>query len=329
MKVAVIGTGLYSTALTYHLEKMKDNDIYLWTENKKLTTQFQKTRKFDFLSKTMKFDSNVFVSDEMELVLQDASAIFIMVGSTYFATTLEQIKPFYKRNTPIFVGTKGMDLKNGKFFSDMTRKYLRCNSYSFFSGPTFAKDLITNYPASFTFAGSNKIGYRKLARILPEDISYEYTDDLYGMEILAVLKNIYAIGSGILSGLKVPNTVYYTYVTDMIRDARTIMKKCCGEEETLIQYGGIGDFLMTSLNKTSRNFSYGKLLGSKAKPEEILEYQNSNTLEGFENLKEMPDFLAKHRMKSSLVMKIYQIVFEGMNPSLLYQESGEKKSDSF
>jgi len=83
MKIAIIGTGLYSTALTYQLQKTKDNDIYLWTEQESLISKFNKSHKFEFLSKKAKFDSNVYISGDYSTVLQDASIIFILVSNRF------------------------------------------------------------------------------------------------------------------------------------------------------------------------------------------------------------------------------------------------------
>lgn len=328
MKIAIIGTGVYSTALTYHLQKMKDNDIYLWTEKKELANQFKKQRKFEMLSKNIKFDSNIFVTDDFETTLKDASAIFILVGSKYFLNTLEEIKPHYKKNTPIFVGTKGMDLENQKFYSDITRKYLKCNSYAFFAGPTFAKDLIQDYPFALTFACSNSISYKKLERILPEYVDTECTYDLYGLEIMAVLKNIYAIGGGILNGLKVTDSVKYTYLTKVLKECQKILKKCHGNNETIISYGGIGDFFMTTNSKTSRNFTLGKLIGSKSKKSEIEEFEKKNTIEGLESLKQSQELIKKWRLQNTILNELYEIIINKRDPKELAPKIKEK-SETF
>lgn len=329
MKIAIIGTGVYSTSLTYLLQKQKENDIHLWTEQPKLVEIFQKSKKFNFLPKKIKYDSNVYISTSFEDTLKDASLIFILVGSKYFQSTLEQIKPYYKKNTPILVGTKGMDLEKCDFFSNITRKYLKCNSYSFFAGPTFAKELIMDFPVYFTFAGSNKIGYRKIKEIFPSNVTTEFISDLYGLEILATLKNIYAIGSGILKGLKVTDGVYYTYMSKIIREANDIIQKVYGSSSTLLTYGGLGDLLMTSNCTTSRNFTFGTLIGKNTKQEEIEKYKQENTIEGLENLKHIPLFFKKMKVKNSIISQIYQIVFEQDEPKKLYEVQQEEKIDTF
>lgn len=329
MKIAILGTGLYSTALTYRFQKRKDNDIYLWTESNELIEKFNKTRKFEFLSKKIKFESNVFLSNDYKEVLEDASVIFILVGSKYFKDTLTNIKPFYKKNTPIFVGTKGMDLDKVCFFSDYTRKYLKCNSYSFFAGPTFATDVITDGPSYLTFAGSNKIGYKKLDRILPEKFEYSYTDDLHGLELCSVLKNIYAIGSGILTGLKVSDSIYYGYITRMTQELQKIILKNLGNDTTILTFGGIGDLLMTSNSKTSRNFTLGYKIGSKATKEEIEKYLETNTIEGYENLQNILNALTKWKFKNSILKQIYDIVIENADPQILYNKEEQEKNEIF
>lgn len=325
MKLAIIGTGLYSTALTYHLQKMKDNEIYLWTENPDLVSSFENKRKFEFLSKNIKFDSNVYLSCDLEKTVLDASAIFILSSSEYFNEILKELKPLYKKNTPIFVGTKGMDLENIKFFSDITRKYLKCNSYTFFAGPTFAKDLLTNYPFSLTFAGSNNIGLKKISRIFPDYVEIETTKDLYGLEVIAVLKNIYAIGCGILDGLKVPESIHYSYLTKAFKETNTIIKKCNGDVDTLLSFGAIGDFLMTTGSKKSRNYSYGKMIGSKVKKNEIENYKKTNTLEGLENLLKIPNFVHRLKLKNSVLELLYQIINEEKSCKELVPKISEKR----
>lgn len=331
MKIAILGTGLYSTALTYQLQKIKDNDIYLWTEQPALIEKFNKTRKFEFLSKKIKFDSNVFLSNDYNEVLDSASVIFILVGSKYFKDILTNMKPYYKKNTPIFVGTKGMDLENISFFSDYTRKFLKCNSYTFFAGPTFATDVITDSPSYFTFAGSNKIGYKKLERIFPENFKLSFTLDLHGLELCSILKNIYAIGSGILNGLKVTDSTYYGYMTQVIQELQKIVLKNYGNKDTILTFGGIGDLLMTTSSKTSRNFTLGHKIGSQGSKEEIQKYLEENTVEGYENLQNIPAILKKWKLKQTILEQIYNIVMNNENPSTLYlkKEDENEKNEIF
>lgn len=329
MKIAILGTGLYSTALTYQLQKRKDNDIYLWTEQENLISKFNKNHKFEFLSKKIKYDSNVILSNDYQIVLEDASIIIIMVSSKYFKETLTNIKPFYKKNTPILVGTKGMDLEKIEFFSDYTRKYLKCNSYTFFAGPTFAANLILDGPFYFSFGGSNKIGYKKLDRLLPEQFTYHYISDIHGLELCSVLKNIYAIGSGILNGLKVTDSIYYGYITKMIQELQSIIIKIWGNEKTILTYGGIGDLLMTANSKTSRNFTLGLKYGNKSSKEEIKAYLKENTVEGFESLQNIMNFLNKWKIKNSLIEKIYDIIINEANPKTLYSSNESEKKETF
>lgn len=329
MKIAILGTGLYSTALTYQFQKRKDNDIYLWTEQDELIEKFNKTRKFEFLSKKIKYESNVFLSNNFEEILEDASVIFILVGSKFFKSTLANIKPYYKKNTPIFVGTKGMDLEKCEFFSDYTRKFLKCNSYTFFAGPTFASDLIVDGPNYLTFAGSNKIGFKKLERILDDSFEYHFIDDLHGLELCSILKNIYAIGSGILNGLKVTDGVYYGYITKMVEEVNKIILKACGCHKTIFSYGGIGDLLMTSSSKNSRNFTLGFKIGNKTSKQELEEYLKNTTVEGYTNLQVLPSILKKWKIKNSLLESIYNIVLLDEDPKVLYEQPEKDKNEIF
>lgn len=327
MKIAVIGVGAFSTAFATLLEGNKDNDIFFWTEQESIVKSFKKSHKFEQFHKTNKFTSNINVSNELSEVLKDASLIFIMVSSKYYMETIQNIKPFYEKDTPIFVGTKGMDYENNRFFSEQSRRILKCNSYNYFSGPNFAKEMILDYPSCFTIAGTNKIGYQKLFRALPEDTKMEFTFDLYGLELMGILKNICAIGTGILSGLKVPSGLYYAVLVRMIRDIENMIGKVYGSRESLFTHGGLGDLLMTSNGKTSRNYSFGKLIGSCAKETEIEEYLNKNTVEGYESLQGISAFLKKKNIKCNYIPLLYSIVFEKRNPNDILSLLDEKRNN--
>ncbi len=324
----MIGTGFYSTSLAKILQTKKENEIVLWTEQKAIETKFKKTHKFDFLDKKITFDSNVSVTSSIEDALKDASAVFILVSSKFFEETIKNIKPYYKKNIPIYVGTKGMLFKkNNIYFSSYTRRILKCNSYTFFAGPTFAADLLLDYPCYFTCAGSNKIGYKKLAKIFPEKIEYEYSEDLNGLELLSTLKNIYALGSGILHGLNVPEGIYYGYITKVTQEIMKLLNRNFSDPETLYTYAGLGDLLMTTNSKNSRNYTLGFMIGSNKKKDEIKKYKKNTTIEGLENLKNMQTIITKWKMKNTLIEKIYRIIEEEENPNILLVNEEKEKDD--
>lgn len=320
MKIAVIGTGVYSAALVYHLQQKSENQIYLWTENAKLVQKFSKRRKFDFLSKEIVYKENVFLSANMEDVMKDASAVFIVVGSKYFKQTLCAIKPYYKSQVPIFVGTKGMDFQKNIFFSDITRTFLKCHSYYYFAGPTFAKDIIKDSSFSLTVAGSNRLGVSVFSSLWHDGITLEYIRDLNGLEILSVLKNVYAIGCGILKGLHVSKSRYYVFLTNVLREVMDILKTCDGDITTLSCYGGIGDLLLTCNSETSRNFTLGNMIGEKKDASSIADYVQKTTVEGYENLKEMASFLSHLKLKHTILERIYSVVIEKSQPECLFEE---------
>jgi len=118
--------------------------------------------------------------------------------------------------------------------------------------------------------------------------------------------------------------VYYGYLTKITKELQTIIPKIWGEKDTLLTYGGIGDLLMTTNSKTSRNFTFGYKIGSKVSQEEKEKYIKENTIEGYLNLQLILKFLNKWKIKNSMIEKIYQIVINEANPIILYDQTIEK-----
>ncbi|MDP4289990.1 MAG: 2-dehydropantoate 2-reductase N-terminal domain-containing protein [Bacteroidota bacterium] len=129
-------------------------------------------------------------------------------------------------------------------------------------GPTFARELMNNIPTSFTLATVNEKLYPYFNGIFEDTcIFIDYSSDVRGVELLSILKNIYAIVMGIVDAqFNSPNLRFLVF-TRAFSEIKNIMMKFGGDKDTIFNYCGIGDFSLTSLNDLSRNRTLGLLIG--------------------------------------------------------------------
>ncbi len=129
-------------------------------------------------------------------------------------------------------------------------------------GPTFARELMNNIPTAFTLATPDPELYPRFNEMFNDtNIFIDYSSDVRGVELLSILKNIYAIVIGMVDAqFNSPNLRFLVF-TRAFSEIKNIMLRFGGNLDTIFNYCGIGDFSLTSLNDLSRNRTLGLLIG--------------------------------------------------------------------
>ena len=224
-------------------------------------TEVEYLIKSDALSK--KSDETIDIN-----ILRDASGIIIALPSQAVEGWINTFPETLKRNvreTKTLVLTKGLAPTNSQktFLSDSLGEVFQ--NLSFLSGPNFSADIKNSIdnPTKTSFIGTtiatrHQKDFKKWEKLLPSFHDIEFSDDIFGVQLLGAIKNIYAIFSGIVATLGTDPSTRATLVTKSRKEIRKIL--CFfnnAKEETFDSYAGIGDVFLTTQSKKSRNFSYG------------------------------------------------------------------------
>lgn len=294
MKIAIIGTGVYGLATAHKLSKTNKN-IWIWTDKED--------------PKSIIAPENVLVSHDYEEVLKDAKVVFILVAGKYVKSVLNDMKEFIKGTELFVIGSKGI-MDDGKLIYELVQEVFN-NPVGVLSGPTFAVDVNKNEPTGFTFATKDKKDYEIVKNIYSESF-IEYSNDLKATSLAGTLKNVYAIGNGIVDGLNLGYSVKCLLVYKAFHEMKTIFKSLGCEELEMESLAGLGDLILTSTSPTSRNFTFGRIC-SFADEDEKQNFLKTNTVEGYENLKVFHTMFKKENIKTPLLDSIYKIVIENKN----------------
>ena len=187
------------------------------------------------------------------------------------------------------------------------------------SGPSFAADLISKMPAGLSIASKNEETITLAKQAFQNSyVRLRETNDIIGVEICGSIKNVIALASGILDGLNANESTKAMLITDAMHDMEEILDAFDCNKRTVLSYAGIGDLLLTCTSTKSRNFSFGKLIGTKPPKEEIDNYIKNNTIEGYYTLKSIYQLLKNKKVSIPIIDLIYEITVEGNNPELLF-----------
>lgn len=313
MKIGIIGTGAFSVSVAIRLIETEGNTVDLWSEDASLVKEFKKTKKLTKIFKEKEIPLGITVSNNITDVISNKDILFIMPRILYFEKSIVLIEKTLDKKIPLVIGTKGMN-ENGLFPYQILRKHVK-NPYSVMSGPTFAEDLVEPGVVGFTLASLNKRCFRILKQAFQKSqVVIEESKDLKGVSLSGVLKNVYAIGAGILAGVPLRESSKAFYFTKVFSEFSEILYHFFGNEETLYSLAGLGDLLLTCHSPSSRNYTFGEFLGKKRPLKEIEEYREKNTIEGVSSLPYLLPLLRKYHLKTPLIDGIFETV---MNPKMV------------
>jgi glycerol-3-phosphate dehydrogenase (NAD(P)+) len=130
------------------------------------------------------------------------------------------------------------------------------------SGPSFAADVLNNKPTAVTLAARKlELASALAARLSLPTFRIYSSDDLVGVQLGGAIKNVLAIACGISEGREMGDSARAALTTrgfgEMLRFGRTLG----AHPATLTGLSGLGDLILTSSSRQSRNFSFGVALG--------------------------------------------------------------------
>jgi len=309
MKVTILGTGAYGLALSNVLIENK-NEVVLWTtfeEEKKELLETKKSSKLDGFT----LDSSVVVTTNIEEAINDSKLVVIAIPTAFVTDVCKNLKKYIKRNQHICIASKGIEQGTCLFIHDMISNQIKTKNIGAISGGSFAIDLVKKVPVGLACASKNKKTREIIMQAFVNNhFRLEPTTDVIGIEVCGAVKNIIAIASGMIDGLGYPISTQSLLITQSLHDIKALIYALGGSKKTVLSFAGFGDLLLTCTSEKSRNYSFGKLIGSKVSKEEIEEYKNKITIEGLYTLKSIHKLIRNKKIKIPTINIMYDIVFK-------------------
>lgn len=308
MKIAIIGSGVYGIGMASCLSQNVDNNISIWCESEETKKRIESERNgFKALDNICILPSIKF-STRYEEVLNGATLVFIMVASKYVKSVIEDMKSYITNDMIIVVGTKGLN-NNYSFAFEEVKKVLN-NPLVVISGGNFAIDLAKLQPSGMTVATDSVDTFNIIKKAYQDaPITLEYSNDLYGTALGGAIKNIFALGSGIIDGMGYSDSTRSLFLTRGIVEIKRLLPLIGGKDISLTNFALFGDFVMTATSTKSRNYSYGKLIGQQ-NYSEAENFKTQNTVEGIESLENFYNYLKIKNIDSNLINFLYDYIIK-------------------
>lgn len=317
MKIAILGAGAYGLSLALMAHENSNNKIVMWTRSEEEKNILLSNRGNPRLLPNAVIPNTIGFTTNMEECVRGSDIVLIMVPAGGVDDVSKELAKYYEGQY-ICMGSKGIEQDTCLFVYDVLRKHIKTKRVSVISGPSFAVDIASYVPIGLSLASEQK----KTAKIIKKALENKYLkirvcDDVIGTEICGSIKNIIAIACGIVDGMGLPESTQAMLITEALHDIKGLIHALGGDKKTILSYAGIGDLLLTCTSTKSRNFSFGRLIGSKASEDEINQYMNNTTIEGLYTLKSIYKLLKNKKVDMPIIDIMYDIIVNKKDINLL------------
>lgn len=316
MNVSILGCGVFGTAIATTLLNNKIN-VNMWNK-------FQP--EIDNLKEQTEY-KNINFSTNIENTIKKTDLIIIALPVNFIEDTIKELKQFYN-NQDILIASKGIDTNNNKFAYEIVKDILNIDNIGVISGGSFAIDMKEKKLLGLTL-GTNTLSItNKVKQSLENNyIKIQYTNDYIGVSICGSIKNVMAIGFGILDGANYPESSRFLFLTEAIYEIKHLIEELNGNPNTIMSYAGIDDIMMTCTSSKSRNYTLGKLIGENKSIEEINNYKNTTTIEGLGTSKSIYNLSKEKNINLPLTNIIHNILYNNQNYTTLIKYLENKTDD--
>ena len=309
--IGVMGGGAWGTTVAKLLSD-KNSNVLLWAKETQVKKDIEKTRINKTYLNKIKLNKSLKITNHLE-DLSELDILFVVIPTQYIQATLKPLKKIIKRNCILVNCAKGIDIRSTSLISEVINKTLPSNRLAIMSGPNFALEIALGKPTASLIAAQKISDAKYIANLISSKTFRPYlSSDIIGAQICGAMKNVYAIGCGIIVGKNFGENAVASVIARSFAEIKSVGKKLGAQPETLSGLSGLGDLFLTCSSKKSRNFSLGFDLAKGKKLENLL--RNKKTIaEGAYTVKAIKKLGKKLKLSLPLNDAIYKILYQNKN----------------
>ncbi len=319
-KIAVIGGGSWATA---NIKMLVDNpskkEIYWWMRNEVSIEHLKKYKHNpNYLSSVeIRVPEDNISSDILE-VIKEADMILLNIPAAFLKETLQSITPQMLKGKKIISAIKGIVPEDNMIIAEFMHKTyeIPLNDIVVISGPCHAEEVALEKLSYLTIASLDiELATRFADMISTRYIKTNISDDIWGTEYAAVLKNIYAVASGICNGVGYGDNFQAVLISNAIREIKNFVDTVHPIDRDIKESAYLGDLLVTAYSQFSRNRMFGNMIG-KGYTVKSAQLEMNMVAEGYYAVNSLHQINKTYKVSMPICRAVYAILYEKHSPAI-------------
>jgi glycerol-3-phosphate dehydrogenase (NAD(P)+) len=315
LKVSVIGAGGLGTAIA-QLISVNVDSVYLHARRREVVEGMAKTGYNNEYYPNLKLADNVIPVGDFNHV-KECNMVFLCVPSSGIRSTLKELSGYICEDCILVSTAKGIEYPSLKTMSGIMAEYFD-RSPVVLSGPNFAFEIALSLFTAANISSDNS-EYSKLVKqiLTTDEFKVKVNDDVIGTECCGVIKNINAIAYGICEGMNLNDNARYAILTKGFNETKDIIESMGGKRETVDDYCGFGDLVLTSTSRESRNHTLGMLYGQRI----VVDEKASGIIfEGKNSIMAIKKICDNNLVNSTIVNFVYDVMVHSTPPKIAFKK---------
>ncbi len=256
------------------------------------------------------------VSNDLKSVVSQSDWILLCVPAAFLKDALSDITPEDLKGKKIISAIKGIVPEHNLIVGEFMNQHygIPLEDILVISGPCHAEEVALEKLSYLTIASPDTDSAANFAQLLTTRyIKTNVSEDIYGTEYAAVLKNIYAVASGICHGLGYGDNFQAVLIANAIREISRFVDVVHPIDRDINESAYLGDLLVTAYSQFSRNRTFGNMIG-KGYTVKSAQLEMNMIAEGYYAVKSLHQINKNHKVHMPICRAVYAILYESHSP---------------
>lgn len=317
-KICILGGGTWGTALA-KIVLMNQKHINWFIRRDDQIEGFYKLGHNPGYLPNIKFNlAQITFYSNLEKAIKESDTVIIAIPSPY-------VKQYFRRIwNSTFKGKFMVSALKGIIPNDnmVMSEYLASNfkvpveNTGVLSGPCHAEEVALERLSFLTVASKDQTKAKLLSEAISSRIlKAAVSDDVVGIELAAVLKNIYAIAAGICQGLLYGDNFQAVLMSNCAKEMSRFLNGVVPLERNITEQHYLGDMLVTGYSQFSRNRTLGAMIG-KGYSVKSAQLEMGMIAEGYYGAKCIHELNSRFNIYAPIAETVYKILYEKILPQI-------------
>ncbi|MFF0968789.1 NAD(P)H-dependent glycerol-3-phosphate dehydrogenase [Streptomyces sp. NPDC003703] len=315
-RIAVYGAGSWGTAFSLVLADA-GCEVTLWGRRQSVVDAINETRRNpDYVRGAAYLPEAVRATADPAEAARGAEIVVLAVSAQHVRPLLEEWRESWGPRTVFLSLMKGVELATTKLMSEVIAETTGASPdrIAVLSGPNLAREVMLRKPAASVIACADESTAARIQAACHTSTFRCYTNtDVIGCELGGAVKNVIALAAGVCDGMCLGDNTKASLITRGLAEVTRLGVAMGADPLTFAGLAGMGDLVATCASALSRNYSFGRRIGSGMTLEETRALAEE-TAEGVASCKAVSTLGERHGVELPITRAVTGMIHEGRDP---------------